>query len=594
MRPEATVTVRPARSRVVAALATSALGLTALVTTAPPAAAVSGPIACPSALPTPQAVDGLAGTGYTVERGTTPEPFTAEVLGRITDGIAPGVDLIIAELDSPALRRAGGVWQGMSGSPVYTSDGRLIGAVSYGLSLGPSRIAGLTPGSDMKALVADRATAAARPAQRVAVPDGQAVAGMSAAQASGGFGRLQVPLSLSGAGSPSAQRLVDRLSARVPSARVLTGGAPAPATSAAPSSITAGGNLAAALSTGDISFSGVGTTTLVCDGTVVGFGHPMLWQGVSAYTMHPATAVYVQEDPTLAPFKVANPGGVAGTVDRDRLTGIRGRFGVAPAGLVVKSVLTAPGGTTRTGTTRITDRTYAPDLAAIHTLVNAELALRASGGGSATTTLTVRGTRAGGVPFTLERRIAVADSWSVGFALADDVYATLTDLVSQPFERVRLSSIAIEGRVTSAVEQYRVTALRVKQGDRFVVPPREGSLVARAGRPLPVRLTLTPYQGVGGDRTVDLRVTPPAGAAGKTLGLEVEGGDEGRYGGEPFEQHDEASSLDEVLQRLASQDATSVSATLHRRSGPVAEDSVDVGTAVSPYRNGFGVRVVAP
>jgi hypothetical protein len=53
--------------------------------------------------------------------GTTPEPFTADVLGRITDGIAPGVDMIMADVSSPALTRAGGVWAGMSGSPVYTS-----------------------------------------------------------------------------------------------------------------------------------------------------------------------------------------------------------------------------------------------------------------------------------------------------------------------------------------------------------------------------------------------------------------------------------------------------------------------------------------
>ena len=56
------------------------------------------------------------------------------MLGRITDGIAPGVDMILADVSSPALTRAGGVWAGMSGSPVYTADGRLIGSVSYGLA----------------------------------------------------------------------------------------------------------------------------------------------------------------------------------------------------------------------------------------------------------------------------------------------------------------------------------------------------------------------------------------------------------------------------------------------------------------------------
>ena len=83
--------------------------------------------------------------GLTVSRGTEPEEFTGTVLGVLTDGISPGVDMIIADLDSPAIDAAGGIWQGMSGSPVYAEDGRLLGAVSYGLSYGPSPIAGITP-----------------------------------------------------------------------------------------------------------------------------------------------------------------------------------------------------------------------------------------------------------------------------------------------------------------------------------------------------------------------------------------------------------------------------------------------------------------
>src|SRR6187551_2522153 len=97
----------------------------------PGIAAQAATTQCPASLPTAAAVDGLTGTGYTVERGTEPAPFKATVLGRITDGIAPGIDMIMAELDSPALTRSGGVWAGMSGSPVYASGGQLIGSVSY-------------------------------------------------------------------------------------------------------------------------------------------------------------------------------------------------------------------------------------------------------------------------------------------------------------------------------------------------------------------------------------------------------------------------------------------------------------------------------
>lgn len=74
--------------------------------------------ACPEALPTAEVVKGTVGRGLTVEQGSVPEEFTATVLGRITDGIAPGIDMIIADVESPAVARAGGIWAGMSGSPV--------------------------------------------------------------------------------------------------------------------------------------------------------------------------------------------------------------------------------------------------------------------------------------------------------------------------------------------------------------------------------------------------------------------------------------------------------------------------------------------
>ena len=120
-----------------------------------PGSAGAVPVAtdCPTALPTVEAVAGMVGTGYTVERGNTAEAFTANVLGRISNGVAPGIDMIMAELSSPALDRAGGVWAGMSGSPVYAEDGRLMGAVAYGLAWN-SKIAGITPAESMNVRVA--------------------------------------------------------------------------------------------------------------------------------------------------------------------------------------------------------------------------------------------------------------------------------------------------------------------------------------------------------------------------------------------------------------------------------------------------------
>ena len=117
---------------------------------------------CPAAFPVRRLREGQVLNGLTVDRGTTPAAFTATVIGVLDDGIAPGLDMILAEASSPAIDRAHGIWAGMSGSPVYAADGRLVGSVSYGLTFGASPIAGITPAAEMRKLL----RAAARPRRR--------------------------------------------------------------------------------------------------------------------------------------------------------------------------------------------------------------------------------------------------------------------------------------------------------------------------------------------------------------------------------------------------------------------------------------------
>src|SRR4051812_6943313 len=191
----------------------AALGAAVVATlTAAPAQAdpPPSPVDCPTALPTSDAVDGLTGTGWTAERGTTPEPFTATVLGRLTDGIAPGVDMIMAELDSPALQRAAGAWAGMSGSPAYTAGGPLIGSGTY-CPAASAPIAGIPPAESLQTLLTDDPDdAAARQARRVPVPTKLAqrlsrAGDVTTAVAAQGFSRLRTPIVVSGASGAGAQ-----------------------------------------------------------------------------------------------------------------------------------------------------------------------------------------------------------------------------------------------------------------------------------------------------------------------------------------------------------------------------------------------------
>jgi hypothetical protein len=504
--------LRPHRRRsarrpwtVTAASATAAVSaaLLAGLAASAPATAAEGdplplPVDCPTALPTTDAVDGVTGTGWTVERGTAADPFSARVLGRIADGIAPGVDMIMADLDSPALQRAGGVWAGMSGSPVYTEDGRLIGSVSYGFAA--SSIAGITPADSLATLFADPDDAAPAPA-RVRVPGSTArrlarTGEVTAAEAAQGFRPLPLPLSVSGVSGPGAARLAERLSTRT-GLRVVTGGSSSASAATAPAdAIASGGNAVAAVSHGYVTLAATGTTTYTCAGRAVLFGHPLLDGGVVRMSLHPADAVYVQPDPVWGPFKLANPGGVAGTIDRDRTLGLRAQVGATPSSTTVTTAVTrAETGLPSGGTTEAVERTYTPDAAAFSALYGVDQAMRSSNTtGSFRGTLTITGTRTGGRPFsvTLGNSFVNASTSTqvpLDYQVADWVYGSVLALTEQPFERVSLSRIELAGTASSTCTFWRTPKVQVYRGRGWVTPTSDTVINARVGSRIPWRAT---------------------------------------------------------------------------------------------------------
>jgi hypothetical protein len=540
---------------------------------------------CPTPFPTAEAVDGLTGTGYTVERGTTADPFTAKILGRITDGVAPGIDMIMADLDSPALTRAGGVWAGMSGSPVYAADGRLIGSVSYGLAAS-SPIAGITPATDMEKLLSAPTTAStkikvsAQAAKRIAK-----TGDVAAAAADDGFVQLKVPVSVSGVSKPSAKFL--KHLKQTAGVRVRTKGAKISAVPASPTEITAGSNFAAALSYGDVSISGVGTTTFVCDGVAVAFGHPMIDAGKVQFSAHPATAVFIQPDPVFGPFKVANPGGPVGTVDQDRTIGLRAKLGQTPnAQFPVTSSLTPAGGAAVTGATTGVYQPWAPDIAALHLQTNIVKALGADGGGSAALKFTIKGKTASGSPFTLVRSDHYADPAAISFAAADDLYGLMSALTSQPFENIKITSVDVTGTVDDAINQYRVTAVKMYKNGAWV--PQKGAIAVKAGRTVYRQVTLTKYRS---SKTViaKLKVKIPAQAHGSTGSLTIS---DGLNAGFSTKEPASLSALLKLLKSTPPQDA--VAGTLALEGGSKAVNTVTltrVNAKVADYLRTIDITV---
>jgi SpoIVB peptidase S55 len=526
------------RRAVVVATVAALLALSALATpVAATVAAVPSAMAfqaapgdpCPAAVPVSEVTAGLTGVGYTVSAGTTPEPFTAEVIGVLRDGIAPGLDMIIVETDSPAIRAAGGIWAGMSGSPVYTSDGRLLGAVAYGLA-GPSSIGGITPAEEMLQLLGVP-SAAAKPPARVrlstALQDRIVRTGAaSAAEAAAGMRQLRLPLGISGLAGEHFDKVAQAAAKSKKLAAVPFRASADPSAPASPADITPGGNFAAALSYGDISFAGVGTTTAVCDGVALAFGHPFTFGGKVAYSAHTADALYVQPDSLFGPFKVANPGGVVGTLDQDRLAAIRASLGAGPTPIPVTSTVSGAGtGLTRTGTTQVNQDVDLPSIAAVHLLANLDRTVQKIGEGTSLVSWTVTGRTGGGKPFTLSRTNRFASQFDVSFDSIFEMLDFLSIIQGQPFVEAHFSTTTITASADEVFRRYRIDKVLRKTGaNTYTEVSSRRPIRVRAGGTVQIRVRLTPYKNRGPVQNVDFSYRIPSDRAGSGGALEVLGG----------------------------------------------------------------------
>ncbi|MGH8837294.1 MAG: hypothetical protein ACRDWG_20225 [Actinomycetes bacterium] len=520
---------------------------------------------CPDAFPVGELTAGMVGSGLTVERGTAPDPFTATVLGVIDDGIAVGLDLIIVDADSPAIQRAGGIWAGMSGSPVYAADGRLIGAVAYSLAGGSSSIAGITPAADMKEVLT-RATAV-RAAKKVALPAALrqklvASGAATAAQASAGMTQLAIPLGVSGLGQTRLETASERLQPRIPHMQVYSAGTAAIGDVGSPADIFPGSNFAAAISYGDLTAVGVGTTTAVCDGsTALAFGHPFLFSGQSSMSVHPATAVLVQ--PSLfGPFKVANPGGVVGTLDQDRLAAIRAQLGPAPAAVPVDSTVTSlDNGASRSGTTNVNLPEFVPDIAAFHLLNNLDRVFDRIGGGTSRLRWVIEGTRASGAPFTVDVSNMFANQFDVSFESIFQPADQLFAIENNPFEAAKITGVNFTGSISSTFGQYTIDKVLIRRPNGTFVPaPTDRPLRVEAGSQLNLRAVLTPFRSTS-TVNADLSVVVPPDTAGGFGSVSVVGGSGGGFFGNG--DGDQPANFDELLADLTgTAPNNSVNATL--------------------------------
>ena len=492
---------------------------------------------CPTAVPVGEVHAGMQGEGLTVVRGSTPQPFNVEVLGVLPGALGPGRDLIIVEVsDVPGghvIDQGGGIWAGMSGSPVYLGD-QLLGAVAYGFTASPSPIGGVTPAADMYPLLslpttgensdAPQPTPAAQEPGRIAVP-GEMSARIAATGARAGttLERLPLPLSVSGLESARLARLQADADAVGLHIIVHPGGRATPTdTTAEIAQPRPGGNFASVLSYGDFSAAGVGTTTAVCADQALAFGHPMQLAGASTYGANDANSLTIVRDNVFGSFKMANPTATVGVVDQDRPAGLRAQLGAAPVTTPVTSTIDAVDiGRSRTGTTQVAAQAFLPTVALFGTFGAYDSVFEEIGDGTASNAWTITGTRAGGEPFSLSR----ANQWaSLTDVVADpsfDFAFTVDGLLHNKFEPVTIDNVSYTSSVSSTVRRLEVVdALLSVNGGPY---ERSDSVDVTAGALLRVRAVLQPYGG-GDQSTVVLPLRVPAGTNGRVGTLTLFGG----------------------------------------------------------------------
>ncbi|HEY7004636.1 MAG TPA: hypothetical protein VH281_10160 [Gaiellaceae bacterium] len=480
--------------------------------------ATAAPGPCADVMPLSDVSKGQLGTGWTVVSGNDPESFDAEVLGVAKNLVAPGRDVIIVEISGPTVDAGGGVWAGMSGSPVYIG-GQLAGALAYGFSFGATNIAGLTPAGDM--LHINGLPVGVRVPARIRLPRSvvrsiAAKIGAALPTVGGSLVRLKLPVSLSGVAAERYGK-VRKLFKKYKSTFRLTSGATASLSLGGTiDDLVPGGNFAASLSYGDITLGGVGTTTYVCDGRALAFGHPMTLGGKTQLGAGSADALAIVPDP-LGPFKLANITDPLGTLDQDRLAGIRAVDGEPPSIPVTTATSSLDSGLARVGETDVVMKDALPDLAFTHVFSNIDSVFDKIGAGSASYEWTISGKRADGDDWELHRTNMYISESDLSFESAFELFDELVQIATYPNEKVSVTGVDATIDVNEAVSDYELTKVLFCRGGVCRNVNGIAEIDSRPGRKLKFRAFLKPSDG-SPVKTVNIPLTIPKSArAGATV-----------------------------------------------------------------------------
>jgi hypothetical protein len=369
----------------------------------------------------------------------------------------------------------------------------LVGSVSYGLG-GDAHYGALTPGQDLVDVLLEPAARTLASARRIPLsPSDRKViassAGVQIADVSRSLEQIPLPLAVSGATGDRLRQATKRFAAQGMSVvpyRTSSPSASAHIDTSDP--IEPGDVFAAAISYGSLTYAGVGTATIACGNYVVAFGHPFLFAGggPNGAVLDGDVVTTVPGGNGYYPFKLANVGLLQGTLEQDRLSGVRGLIGRTPTLTEVDSTITNldTDGIDR-ATTQVANKSWVAGVASDH-LYYATLAALDARRGTTWAHFTVV-ISSHGQQYTIE----FGNAYIGGRALygpANDIYGALRSI-----DRADGAARIVSVRADLQVSEHRTTYVIHRARTASTTSPSwqvQDGIDVRAGDTLSVRVPL--------------------------------------------------------------------------------------------------------
>jgi hypothetical protein len=505
--------------------------------------------------PIDQVKPGMRAIGYTVFSGAEPKKFDLEILGVMKGFPNPQQNAVLSRLLGDEVNHTG-VFQGMSGSPVYI-DGKLVGAVAFGYQFAKDPIAGIMPIQYTIGVFEEKkdGDGNGRPSGRSG-QQGQtrqisfseisfnqnsrefaefiksvSGAGNSGAQAVGGPSNRQVltpiatPLAITGV-SPEVVARFAPIFESWGFAPVAGAGGVAEKSELKKSdanTLKPGSTIVVPLVRGDYSLAAAGTVTYRDGNRIYAFGHPFLSLGVSEFPMHEGEVLTVMSSDATS-FKISVPKAMVGTLRGDRSAGIYGELDVAPRMIPVEvNLKTSRGENRKYQFDLVADRFLTPILMQM-TMLSTIASTERSIGDS---TLQIRGRiKIKGLPdVELENRLSSSFNvpLAAAFATAQPISAIFNSgFKDLQFEKLVYDITSRDARSTGQLDRLWINSTDVRPGEKieiqaFARTEGGGEYVERIPVEIPKDAPIGPLQIVVGDGGSIQAMEPRAGFTPKSL-----------------------------------------------------------------------------